>query len=115
MGDFNDLPHSKALIPLIESAGMVCVTDSLDGSYRYKGKWEQIDHAYLSAALWQQGGDTLSLSLSSQGAYNFSPDFLLQAEPLYGGFRPHRTYNGMRYEGGTSDHLPLCFDLWFRW
>ena len=43
------------------------------------------------------------------------PEFLTKPEPFYGHLRPHRTYNGMRYEGGTSDHLPVCFDLWFEW
>ena len=114
MGDFNDTAHSKALRPLAERAGLVCVTEALGGSYRYKGRWEQIDHVYLSATLLQQD-DALALRLSPQGAYNFAPDFLLQDEPLYGGVRPRRTYNGMRYEGGTSDHLPLCFDLCFGW
>ena len=33
--------------------------------------------------------------------------FLLEDEKLYGGYRPRRTYNGMRYQPGYSDHLPL--------
>lgn len=114
MGDFNDTPRSKALAPLSESSNLVCITDNLKGSYRHKGKWEQIDHIYLSPTLLLHT-DTTALHLAPQGAWNFAPDFLTEPEPLYGGRRPHRTYNGMRYQGGTSDHLPVCFDLWFRW
>lgn len=114
MGDFNDTPRSKALSPLIERANLVCITEHLDGSYRYKGKWEQIDHVYLSPTLLLNT-DTTTLHLAPQGACNFAPEFLTEPEPLYGGRRPYRTYNGMRYQGGTSDHLPVCFDLWFRW
>lgn len=115
LGDFNDVAHSHALRPLTEEHGLICITETLSGSYRYKGKWEQIDHVYLSAALLHDDVDASALHLSPRGAWNFAPEFLLEPEPLYGGCRPHRTYNGMRYLGGTSDHLPVCFDLWFGW
>ena len=115
MGDFNDIPQSKALRPLVERVGMTCVTEGLRGSYRYKGKWEQIDHVYLSPALLHQDGDSATLHLSPHGAWNYETDFLVEPETLYGGHRPHRTYNGMRYVGGVSDHLPVGFDLWFGW
>ena len=114
MGDFNDTPHSRALRPLTEKAGMTCITENLNGSYRYKGLWEQIDHVYLSPSLLHDE-DTSSLHLSPQGAWNFAPEQQTEPEPRYGGQRPRRTYNGMRYDGGTSDHLPVCFDLWFSW
>lgn len=110
MGDFNDVSGSKALSPLSEEAGMVCITSALDGSYRYKGLWEQIDHVYLSPALLEP---SLMPRLAPQGAWVERDSLLLEAEPLYGGDRPLRTYNGMRYVGGASDHLPVCFDLWF--
>lgn len=113
MGDCNDTPHSYALSPFIEQ-GMVCITDTLRGSYRYKGKWEQIDHIYLSPTLLHPT-DSTALHLAPHGAWNYTSQFLTEPEPRYGGQRPLRTYNGMRYKGGTSDHLPVCFDLWFRW
>lgn len=113
MGDFNDTPRSKALRPLSEGGGLVCITDKLAGSYRYKGKWEQIDHVYLSPSLLHAADE--SLRLSPRGAWIADDELLTEPEPLYGGRRPYRTYNGMRYVGGTSDHLPVCFDLWFRW
>ena len=115
MGDCNDTPRSKALRPLTDRQSLVCITEHLEGSYRYKGKWEQIDHIYLSPTLVEQDEESKALHLAHQGAYNFDADFLTAPEPLYGGRRPYRTYNGMRYEGGTSDHLPVCFDLGFAW
>ena len=36
-----------------------------------------------------------------------APLFLLEEDPQYGGYKPRRTYNGMRYQRGYSDHLPL--------
>ena len=110
MGDFNDTPHAEALAPLTHEAGLTCITQHLSGSYRYKGKWEQIDHVYLSPTLLTQP-TAGTLSLAPQGAWNFAPDFLIERDPIYGGWRPRRTYNGVRYMGGTSDHLPVCFEL----
>ena len=113
MGDCNDTAHGWALSPLTEQ-GLICITDKLQGSYRYKGKWEQIDHIFLSPNLLHPI-DSTSIHLAPYGAWNLTTEFLIEPEPRYGGQRPHRTYNGMRYEGGTSDHLPICFDLWFQW
>ncbi|MBR5149463.1 MAG: endonuclease [Bacteroidaceae bacterium] len=112
MGDFNDIPSKPALRSLSDNNRMKCITEQLGGSYRYKGKWEQIDHVYLSPMLLD---DTHLLHLAPRGAWVFNDDFLTEPEPLYGGRRPFRTYNGMRYMGGTSDHLPVCFDLLFSW
>ena len=112
LGDFNDTPHSKSLSPLTAGNRLLPVTYTLPGSYRYKGRWEQIDHAFLSPSLYDMSNN---LHLSPRGAWMAQPDFLTEPDPLYGGIRPRRTYNGMRYEGGTSDHLPLCFDLEFSW
>lgn len=67
------------------------------GTYRYKGEWESIDHILASRVLYNKVDTT----------YIHSPKFLLEDEKLYGGFRPRRTYNGMRYQPGYSDHLPL--------
>ena len=36
--------------------------------------------------------------------------FLLEEDEKYGGDKPFRTYNGMKYWGGFSDHLPVSFD-----
>ena len=112
MGDFNDTPDSYALSPLSQHGTLICITDTLRGSYRYKGQWEQIDHIYLSPTLIDT---TYTLHLDPQGAWVADDDILTEPEPLYGGFRPRRTYHGMRYQGGTSDHLPVCCDLQFHW
>ena len=73
------------------------------GTYRYKGRWGSIDHILGSHALFLQVDTT----------YIHAPRFLLEEEPQYGGLRPRRTYNGMKYQPGYSDHLPLVLRL--RW
>lgn len=112
MGDFNDTSYSKALRPLVENKELVCITDALSGSYRHQGHWQQIDHIFISSTLLDT---TRSPHLSPHGAWLSLDTSLIEPDPIYGGYRPRRTYNGMRYVGGTSDHLPVCFDLIFDW
>ena len=46
-----------------------------------------------------------------ESAVIHAPHFLLEEEKRYGGKKPFRTYNGMRYQPGYSDHLPLIVRL----
>ena len=71
--------------------------NGVKGTYRYKGQWGSIDHVLASRAM-----ESLVDSV-----YIHSPKFLLEEETIYGGYRPRRTYKGMRYQPGYSDHLPL--------
>ena len=41
----------------------------------------------------------------------FSPAFLFENDDTYGGQKLFRTWNGMKYQGGYSDHLPVILDL----
>lgn len=101
-GDFNDGPDSDILQEIYRH-GLHNLTrnahgeNGVKGTYRYKGKWERIDHILASPYIYNKV-DT---------AFIHSPKFLLEDEKLYGGLRPRRTYNGMRYQPGYSDHLPL--------
>lgn len=105
-GDFNDGADSPALRQICQH-GILNLTkeakgqNGVRGSYRYQGEWESIDHILSSRAIYNKV-DT---------AFIHSPKFLLENEKLYGGYRPRRTYNGMRYQPGYSDHLPLVVRL----
>jgi hypothetical protein len=46
-----------------------------------------------------------------ESAVIHAPQILLEEEKRYGGKKPFRTYNGMRYQPGYSDHLPLIVRL----
>jgi endonuclease/exonuclease/phosphatase family metal-dependent hydrolase len=107
-GDFNDGADSPALRQICQK-GIKNLTkeakgqNGVRGTYRYQGEWESIDHILSSRAVYNKV-DT---------AFIHSPKFLLETEKLYGGYRPRRTYNGMRYQPGYSDHLPLV--VRFNW
>lgn len=77
------------------------------GSYRYRGKWQTLDHIIVSAPLLGGKGVQSSPRLSV-----FSPSFLLEEDNKNGGRKPFLTYRGPIYVGGYSDHLPVYIDLY---
>ena len=107
-GDFNDGDESL-VIKQIEQHDILNLTKEasapkgVHGTYRYKGQWESIDHILGSPSISNKVG----------AAFIHAPEFLLEEEKRYGGYRPRRTYNGPRYQPGYSDHLPLV--VRFRW
>ena len=101
-GDFNDEADSPVMKRIYQHnlRNLTKETYGLNGvrgTYRYQGKWSSIDHILSSHALCEKLDTT----------YIHAPMFLLEDEPVYGGFRPRRTYNGVKYQSGYSDHLPL--------
>lgn len=105
-GDFNDYATSPALV-MLEEHGLRNVSreargsNGAQGTYRYQGRWESIDHILVSPAL---------LPLVESVSINDAP-FLLEEDKKYGGVRPLRTFNGYRYQRGFSDHLPLVIRM----
>lgn len=105
-GDFNDGPDSPVLRQICQH-GIRNLTkeakgqNGVRGTYRYQGEWESIDHILGSPYIYN----------NVESARIHSPKFLLEDEKLYGGYRPRRTYNGMRYQPGYSDHLPLVVKI----
>ena len=108
-GDFNDYADSPSLLFLEEHAlhnvtkGVVG-SHGAQGTYRYEGRWESIDHILVSPAL---------LGFAEQVYINDAP-FLLEEDKKYGGLKPFRTYNGYRYQRGFSDHIPLVVRFLFK-
>ena len=108
VGDFNDDADSPALRFLEDHALMNVTrrakgTHGAEATYRYQGEWGSIDHVFISPPL-------LPMVMSS--FVNDSP-FLLEEDKKYGGLKPLRTYLGMRYQYGFSDHLPLVVRFHF--
>lgn len=101
-GDFNDGGDSQ-IIRQICAKGLTDVSHAATGShgargtYKYKGRWESIDHIITSHAVARR---------LRSCTVNDAP-FLLEADDRYGGVQPLRTYRAWRYRRGYSDHLPL--------
>ena len=101
-GDFNDESDSPAMKRICQHhlrnlTKEAKALNGVRGTYRYKGEWSTIDHILASHSFCEKLDTT----------YIHAPMFLLEKEPAYGGYRPRRTYNGLKYQLGYSDHLPL--------
>lgn len=112
MGDFNDYPHDRSLSQVLkaqrpaEGKGNPSPNDLYNlsyeikpGTYRYQGEWNTLDHLIVTGNM-----------LPARGRV-FMPEWLLEKDNTYGGYKPFRTYQGPRYLGGYSDHLPVFADL----
>ena len=78
------------------------------GSNKFREQWSLIDQIIVSTSLKK---NKQKWHVKNYCAYIFKAEYLLQADEIYMGVRPFRTYNGARYSGGYSDHLPVYMDL----
>ena len=106
MGDFNDYADSPSLQLAYEHGLFNVVTgahgrNGAKGTYRYHGEWGSLDQILISENLRSWVKDC---------RVNDAP-FLLEKDTKYGGVKPRRNYNGMRFNNGFSDHLPLVLHL----
>jgi predicted extracellular nuclease len=102
MGDFNDGPSSPVMKKLCSDGRLVnLMQGKKEGTYRYRGAWEILDQFLVSENVRTKNAEVLQ------------HPFLLEEDEKYGGDKPFRTYNGMKYQGGFSDHLPIILDLQF--
>ncbi len=119
MGDFNDTPGGHAIAEGLQArppdslAGnpylynlMLPLWKSGKGSYKYKGEWELIDLFFVSGNLLHPASP-----LRCVRTQIFTPGFLLTDDTTYYNKKPFRTYEGPRYLGGMSDHLPVALVL----
>jgi predicted extracellular nuclease len=110
VGDFNDTPQSEAMKVLDDSLLVNLATPLFNqgrGSIKFDGTWELIDQLLVSRGL--VNGDTPVILKGGMTIY--SAPFMLEEDAENGGQKPLRTYNGYRYKGGYSDHLPVFIEL----
>jgi hypothetical protein len=104
-GDFNDEPGDPAVQMLTagegRSGGLVNLMEQMQGKIRgtlyFDGRWWLFDQFLVSTSLFNRcSAEVLSFP------FLFDPE---QEE------KPWRTYAGLRYLGGFSDHLPVVLTL----
>ena len=71
-----------------------------EGTHKYRGRWSFLDHFYLSPAL-----DSLS------NARIYDAEWIQETDEKHLGLKPKRTYNGLTYQNGFSDHLPIVLQV----
>jgi endonuclease/exonuclease/phosphatase family metal-dependent hydrolase len=119
MGDFNDTPSnlsiSKSLGAQNPSAPFQAnqlynlaqpLALAGKGTHKYRGEWSLLDQIIVSGNLL----NAKNLHCEKEMKI-FDSDFIMIDEKDGMSKRPRRTYNGRKYEGGFSDHLPVYIDL----
>ena len=115
MGDFNDTPKDKSICetlgakPLSQSYETTSlynmfyqfVDNPFIGTHKYQSQWSVLDQIIVSGNLLASG------VVKPTSAYIFRAPFLLEEDKKNMNFRPKRTYNGLKYNAGYSDHLPV--------
>jgi predicted extracellular nuclease len=120
MGDFNDEPTSASITNILhaihpdslrnqgELVNLMYPLSGREGTHRYRGIWSLLDQFMISGSLMRP---VKGLRIVRESVKIFREPFLLKDDLKYFGKKPFRTYNGFRYEGGFSDHLPVYLDL----
>jgi predicted extracellular nuclease len=120
MGDFNDEPSDQSIVRTLSALpvsqkpeakklyNLFQPFEKKSGSYKYRGQWNMLDQMIVSGNLITGKGSFKALPYT---ATIFSRNFMLTEDKTYGGKRPKKTFNGMTYESGYSDHLPIFVDF----
>lgn len=130
MGDFNDYYNNRSVTEVVGAQPVNTLKANQQafyhllaakekalkdyGSYRYRGEWNSLDHLIVNGRLLRQKGSfhiMPSDDVFLVKADVFRADFLLEEDTRYGGKLPFRTYSGLKYHGGYSDHLPIYADF----
>lgn len=122
MGDFNDFPTNVSLMKVLKAMPL---TDSISlqglynlmykmhvegkGSNKYQGEWGALDQMIVSGNLLSPANSIFTIQ---SDAHCFDADFLLENDKIFLGKQPFRTYIGMKYQDGYSDHLPVYANFW---
>lgn len=122
MGDFNDYPTNRSVTEVLKATPPtprpepdklyhLLARKALSpnfGSYKYRGEWGLLDHLIVSGTLFNPKEN---LFTSEDKAHVARLPFLLTKDEKYGDVQPFRTYVGMKYQEGYSDHLPVYVDF----
>ncbi len=116
MGDFNDQPDDQSMTAVL-GAELLPGSDPLrlynlshawskagKGTLKYQGFWNTFDQVIVSGAMLNQHSPIFS---RPEDAAITMIGFLLIPDERNTGLKLNRTYEGYRYAGGYSDHLPI--------
>ncbi|MFK8038681.1 MAG: endonuclease/exonuclease/phosphatase family protein [Crocinitomicaceae bacterium] len=122
MGDFNDYPTDESMKDILSAkkdTNNITLTDLINltwqyekttGTNKYQHEWHILDQFIINQTLLESNE---SLYTSFHLSHIFKASWLFTDEADGFGKKPFRTYNGFKYIGGYSDHLPIYTDILF--
>jgi len=125
LGDFNETPAERAVAEILNahtttdslystnrlynlSASITDSSRQINGTYKFNGQWEMLDQIIVSGPLLDSNTNFYTMPCNF---HIHKPLFILQEDAVFSGLKPFRTYEGYRYSGGFSDHLPIYVDF----
>ncbi|MDD2962490.1 MAG: endonuclease [Bacteroidales bacterium] len=124
MGDLNDDPDDpsvkETLGAVFPESNLVgdecrlvnlmweCLKPGSEGTLKHQNRWNVFDQMLVPSAMingrsrWQVRGGKANV---------LRDEFLFEPDETWGGRKLFRTYVGLKYSGGYSDHLPVYLDL----
>jgi endonuclease/exonuclease/phosphatase family metal-dependent hydrolase len=119
MGDFNDNPENKSLSETLGALKtdqknipeeLINLSSSWkgQGTLKHRQSWMVFDQIIVSDYLLNE---KKNWTTSTENATIVNLPFLFKEDAKYQGKKLYRTYYGMRYQGGFSDHLPVRLKL----
>ncbi|MBN2637336.1 MAG: hypothetical protein JXR61_13770 [Prolixibacteraceae bacterium] len=117
MGDMNDEPSNYSLSEILAAVKpdsnvnglvnlMYPVYDQNLGSYVYQGNWNMLDNIIVSSNLLDDDG----FSCTEKKGHVFHQEWM-EYKNTEGEISPNKTYGGLNYYGGVSDHFPVYISL----
>jgi predicted extracellular nuclease len=123
MGDFNDYPINKSMTEVLKAKPLTNNNSAKElynlvykmhtegkGSNKHNGEWGALDQMIISGNLLNSNAKFFT---RQNDVHFFDTDFLLEDDKVFLGKQPFRTYVGMKYQDGFSDHLPIYADFWY--
>lgn len=111
MGDFNDTPTNVSISEHLLKNDKTTLQNLMSdlpqsfGTHKYKGHWSYLDQLIVS--------DALAPQIETKRAVVFWQEWMLQKDSKHPGYYPKRSWRGIYYNYGFSDHLPVYIDLKF--
>jgi predicted extracellular nuclease len=123
MGDLNDYPEDISISESLKAKGklselkrgelfnlMYDKAAKHEGSHKYQSHWGALDQMIVSPNMLDEKNE---LRVKNNNAFIYRNPFLMKDDERWMGTKPNRTYEGFKYTGGFSDHLPIFLDLLF--
>ena len=123
MGDFNDYPINKSMTEVLKAKPLTNNNSAKElynlvykmhaegkGSNKHNGEWGALDQMIVSGNLLNSGTRFFT---RQNDVHFFDADFVLEDDKVFLGKQPFRTYVGMKYQDGFSDHLAVYADFWY--
>lgn len=122
MGDFNDTPTDESVLqhlgahlelpdtqePFLFNLMGPFLGKWDTGTHKFREEWSIIDQFIVSSYLLNKKD---GLRLTEKRAEIVKFPFMFEEDRTHNGTKPYRTFNGMRYQGGFSDHFPILLHM----